>query len=343
MAVGPGLLGLMGGRALSAPPYRGPVSDHFNGKNFFNLHNRGPRGLRDVLRWQWTKQQGLWHAFRHHPAGEAPPERVDNGGLRTTFVNHASVLIQMDGLNILTDPIWSNRCSAVSWIGPHRARPPGIQFGDLPPIDVILLSHNHYDHLDVPTLRRLHKQHEPKIFAPLGNTAFLDEQKIGRGEDMDWWDSVDLNSDVRLTCVPAEHWSGRGTADRAATLWGGYMIEGPSGRMLFAGDTGYGPHFGEIRKKFGAPRLALLPIGAYLPRWFMKPVHMSPSDAVDAHEELGATMSMAIHFGTFKLADDAQDQPIEELARVVADSNGLKESFWSPEFGEGRDIPEAEA
>lgn len=327
------------GRNFSAPPYRGPQSDHFNGRTFSNLHHRTPRGFSDFLRWRFSREQGPWGPAVDGPVGERPPERVGRDEVRVTFVNHATVLVQAGGLNLLTDPIWSDRCSPLSWAGPRRFRPPGVRFTDLPPIDAVLLSHNHYDHMDIPTLRRLQTVHHPRIYTALGNSRYLEQQGISGSTDMDWWERRELDGETELFAVPAEHWSGRGTADRAMTLWCGFMLRGPAGSVLFAGDTGYAPHFKAIRERYGPSRLALLPIGAFLPRWFMGPVHMSPADAVLAHRDLEAGRSLAIHHGTFMLADDAQDQPVHDLAAALRDSEYTDEHFWVLEHGEGREVP----
>jgi L-ascorbate metabolism protein UlaG (beta-lactamase superfamily) len=337
----PPMSACMAGHMLSAPPYQGPTSPHFDGRTFVNLHHRVERGFSDFLRWRFTREQGPWGPRILQPPAPRPPARVGRGEVRVTFVNHATALVQMDGLNILTDPIWSERCSPISWAGPRRFRAPGIRFEDLPPIDVVVLSHNHYDHMDVPTLRRLQAAHQPKIFTPLGNARFLEGERISGATDLDWWGRAELDDRTEMFAVPAEHWSGRGTRDRGATLWCGYLFRGPSGSVLFAGDTGYGPHFRQIRERYGPSRLALLPIGAYLPRWFMEPVHMSPADAVMAHEDLRATSSVAIHHGTFMLADDAQDQPVEELSYALKQSKFSEHEFWALDHGEGRDVPPA--
>ncbi len=320
---------VVAGRMFSAPPYQGPVSDHFNGTTFFNPQRGGPRGIGDFLKWRATRDQGPWGPPVQEPVGPPPPQRVGRGELRVTFVNHATVLVQMDGLNLITDPIWSDRCSPLSWAGPRRYRTPGIRFDDLPPIDAVLISHNHYDHLDIPTLKRLKKAHAPRILTPLGNAAFLAQERIPGAVDMDWWDRGELADRMEFFCVPAQHWSGRGTADRAKTLWCGWVLRGPAGTVTFAGDTGYGPHICDIRRRFGPSRLALLPIGAYLPRWFMEPVHMSPADAVLAHQDLEAVHSLAIHHGTFMLADDAQNEPVEVLGHAIKQAS----------VSEGRDVP----
>jgi L-ascorbate metabolism protein UlaG (beta-lactamase superfamily) len=320
-------------RWFASPRYRGPVTDHFDGRHFHN-HQSGWQSEGSFLKWQATKEPGPWREWVEEPPGPPPPVRIDDGRLRVTFVNHATTLVQVDGVNVLTDPIWSERCSPVSWTGPKRHRPPGIRFEDLPPIDAVIVSHNHYDHLDIPTLRRLTKA---RIFAHLGNSALMARHGVRGARDLDWWESLPLTDRVRITSVPAQHFCARALSDRNATLWGGFVISGPSGNVYFAGDTGWGKHFGEIAERFGSIRLALLPIGAYLPRWFMKPAHISPAEAVDAHFALRAGTSMAMHFGTFQLGDDGEFQPVEDLQRAIAAKGSPR--FWVLGQGEGRDVP----
>jgi L-ascorbate metabolism protein UlaG (beta-lactamase superfamily) len=259
--------------------------------------------------------------------------------MRVTFINHATALIQMDGVNILTDPVYSDLVGPASLVGPSRVRPPGIRFEDLPPIDVVLISHDHYDHMDIPTLRRLDDERHPRFIAGLGTNRIMYDEGLPDSTDLDWWQSERITSDVRVTFVPSAHRSNRGLCDRDTTLWGGYVISGPSGNAYFAGDTGYGPHFRQIHERFGAIRLALLPIGAYIPRWYMKPIHMDPTDAVHAHQDLGATTSVGIHFGTFRLTDEAQEQPITDLAKALQKASIAGSHFWALGFGEGRDVP----
>jgi L-ascorbate metabolism protein UlaG (beta-lactamase superfamily) len=321
----------------SAPPYRGPVSDHFDGRRFKNLGAR-LHGTRDFFKWVTNRKQGPWRDWVDDPPGPPPPPRVGKGEMRVTFVNHATALVQMDGLNILTDPIWSERASPVSFAGPKRHRPPGIRFEDLPPIDVVIVSHNHYDHMDLATLKRLAAEHQPKFYVGLGNDLLLKEAKIPGGVAMDWWATASIGPDVQITCVPAQHFSRRGLFDADATLWAGFLVRGPSGSMYFAGDTGYGPHFAEIARRIGPVRLALLPIGAYRPRWFMSPVHLDPAEAVRAHADLGAGTSVGIHFGTFALADDGELEPVEDLEKVL-EKEKARPRFWVLGFGEGRDVP----
>jgi L-ascorbate metabolism protein UlaG (beta-lactamase superfamily) len=327
---------------FSAGSYHGPVSDHFDGRRFHNLDEVKRGGFLPFWRWQLDRLlhgAGRWPHWIDGPPGPRPPQRVAGAGLRVTFVNHSTALLQTGGLNVLTDPIWDERASPFSWAGPRRHRPPGLRFEDLPAIDVVLLSHNHYDHLNIPTLRRLARDHRPRFVTGLGNGSLLAAHGVGPVTELDWWQEVALADDMRLTCVPARHFSGRGLRDRGATLWCGFVLRGPAGPAYFAGDTGFGRHFEEIARRFGPPRLALLPIGAYLPLWFMAPVHLSPLEAVRAHEVLGARTSVAIHFGTFRIADDAEAQPVAELKAARLRSDEAARDFWVLGFGEGRDVP----
>lgn len=334
------IIGVTLAQNAAAQPVRGQSSDHFDGKRFRNLDEGGDHGFFDLLRWQTGRlfgKRGAWSSYKDYPAGEAPPARVDGDGLRVTFVGHATMLIQMGGVNILTDPVWSKRVSPFSFIGPKRVRPPGLRFEDLPPIHAVLVSHNHYDHLDIPTLKRLAETHQPRFFVGLGNNKLLKAKKIDNVTELDWWQSSDLPNGVRITSVPARHWSGRSLTDRNQTLWGGYVIESSAGTVYFAGDTGFGIHFERIAKRFPAIRLALLPIGAHLPRWFMQANHMSPEDAVRAHQVLRPKTSLGIHFGTFRLADEGERQPVEELRSALLKVSNS--DFDVLAFGEGRDIP----
>jgi L-ascorbate metabolism protein UlaG (beta-lactamase superfamily) len=327
---------------LADGSYRGPASDHFDGRRFHNPGTVRQGGLFPFLRWQLARLlggAGPWPRWIDVPPGPRPPERVAGTALRVTFVNHSTVLLQTGGLNVLTDPMWSERASPVPWAGPRRHRPPGLRFEDLPAIDIVLISHNHYDHLDVPTLRRLARERAPRFVTGLGNGSLLAAHGIGPVTETDWWQEAPAADGVRLTCVPARHSSGRGLRDRGATLWCGYVLKGPAGVVYFAGDTGFGPHFEEIARRCGAPRLALLPIGAYLPRWFMAPVHMNPGEALEAHRLLGARTSLALHFGTFRIADDADGQAVAELRAAQARAGEGTRNFWVLNPGEGRDVP----
>ncbi len=337
-----GPLHLLLGAALLGAAATFPVTDHFDGTRFHNeiADPRGEADLGDLLRWARHRQPGPWAKVEDAVPGPKPPTRVGPGALRVTFVGHATMLVQMDGVNLLTDPIWSERASPVGFAGPARVRPPGIRFEDLPPIDVVLVSHNHYDHLDLPTLKRLEARFHPRFVVPLGNAGILAGAGL-KATGLDWWQSVEVAPGVEVFGVPAKHFSNRMPWDRNRALWGGYVVRGPAGAAYFAGDTAFGPHFAEIRARFGRVRLAMLPIGAFRPEWFMGRVHLSPADAVRAHYVLEAKTSVAIHFGTFRLADDGQ---LEAPARIQAAVEAAREAggtlrFWTLGFGEGRDVP----
>jgi L-ascorbate metabolism protein UlaG (beta-lactamase superfamily) len=239
---------------------------------------------------------------------------VNGNELRVTFINHSTLLLQQGGANILTDPIWSERASPFSFIGPRRRRKPGVEWEDLPRIDIVLISHNHYDHLDLATLRRLAAQGHSQFVVPTGVARLLRSRNISPVHELDWGESLSpAGQPATIHCVPAMHFSARGVFDRNRTLWCGYLIQAEDRIIYFAGDTGFGDHFARIREQFGSPRLALLPIGAFEPRWFMSPVHMAPDEAVRAHQILAAQTSIAIHHGTFQLGDDAIDTPKQRL------------------------------
>lgn len=325
---------------FAGPKYRGEPSDHFDGSRFFNPGERPRPGFKGFLRWQFQSKRGPWRRFTDTPCGPAPPPRVEGCGLRVTFINHSTTLIQTAGINILTDPVWSKRVGPVSWAGAVRRRAPGLRMEDLPPIDVVLLSHNHYDHFDLPTLRRLVAAHSPRFVTPLGVKALVESRRLGRAIELDWWSEAPLPGGLRVTCVPARHFSMRGLRDHDNTLWCGYVLDGPAGRVYFAGDTASGSHFAEIARRFAPLRLALLPIGAYRPEWFMSAAHVSPRQSLEAALELKAETSVAIHFGTFALADDGEFEPAAELQRCLDSLPPPAPRFWVLEFGEGRDVPE---
>jgi L-ascorbate metabolism protein UlaG (beta-lactamase superfamily) len=299
-----------------------PYPNHFDGKRFFNPGAAGGRGLFDVLRWKLTSRAEPSPNFVADVSQSKPALRVDVNEWRVTLINHSTVLLQQSGVNILTDPIWSDRASPFTWAGPRRRRQPGVAWQDLPPIDIVLASHNHYDHLDLPTLERLAQRAQPQFIVPKGVSRLLRSRGIGPLHELDWGESASL-AQTTVHCVPALHFSGRSLSDRDRTLWCGYMIEASNRMVYFAGDTGFGWHFAAIRERFGPPRLALLPIGAYEPRWFMQSIHMSPPDAVRAHEILEARTSIAIHHGTFQLADDGIDTPKRELRAAGAGDSFL--------------------
>ena len=285
---------------------------HFDGKHFYNPDAPQAPSYLDALRWKLTNRRRPSPGFISDVEPSIPPVRVEGDGLRITLVNHSTVLLQQRDFNILTDPIWSYRASPFSWIGPHRRRMPGVNLQDLPRLDVVLLSHNHYDHMDFPTLRRLAARGDFALIVPARASSPLRSQNLGMVHELDWGESFSFPS-FTVHAVPALHFSSRGIFDRNLSLWCGYMIETRKRLVYFAGDTAFGNHFAQIREKFGSPQFALLPIGACEPRWFMSRVHMSPGDAIRAHQILGAGTSIAIHHGTFQLADEALDAPKQQL------------------------------
>lgn len=311
------LLVLAIGYLLSAPPYTGPVSHNFNGKVFVNQNGAKAKGFRQALKWSMQRELGLWtDETRQEPPASPKPQSAVADSLVITYINHASFLIQADSINILTDPIYSDRASPFSFAGPRRMRWPGVRFQDLPAIDVVLISHNHYDHLDLPTIRRLHTQHQPQFIVPLGVGRFLQKKGIENVTEIDWWQMQQI-SGIDITGVPAQHFSARGLFDQNKTLWAGYVIHTRKGNVYFAGDTGYGDFFSEIGERFSID-VALLPIGAYKPGWMMSDIHLNPEEAVKAHKALKAKSSVAMHFGVFPMADDGQEEPIEELNKTLA-------------------------
>jgi L-ascorbate metabolism protein UlaG (beta-lactamase superfamily) len=305
----------------------------------------------DVIKWSFTGDPGEWRDLTKDSSasyGPPPPAVVDDGEAVVTFVNHSTFLIQTRELNILTDPIWSDRASPFQWIGPKRMRPPGIRFEDLPEIHVVLISHNHYDHLDLATVKRLDERYRPLFVTPLGVAQFLHQHGITHTLELDWWQEKKLNEEVTVAGVPAQHFSGRGLTDRDKTLWCGYVLETPGGSIYFAGDTGYDGFFKKIGQRYAPIDLALIPIGAFRPRWFMSPIHVSPEEAVLIHKDVQAVTSVGIHFGTFPMADDGMDEPAQELIRArekygVPDSNFVVMQEGSSEVFNlnktGREVP----
>ncbi|MGA7964850.1 MAG: MBL fold metallo-hydrolase [Gammaproteobacteria bacterium] len=310
------------------PYYSGQPSDHFDGLRFFNPdHLATDRSFRELLRWKLKGRAAAWP--RSVPVEPAVPDAAV-AGLRATVVGHASVLIQSGGLNVLTDPVWSKRASPLPFGGPRRVWAPGVAFEDLPPIDAVLLSHNHYDHMDMATLRRLHAEHRPLIVTPLGNDAILKraipDVRVVAG---DWWERVDIGKGGEVTIVPAYHWSARTGRDRRMALWSGFMLTTSGGSAHFTGDTGYGDGriFREVRRRIGRPDLALIPIGAYAPRWFMSAQHTDPNEAVQILEDIEAARAIGIHWGVFQLTDERRDEPPELLLEALA-RRGIAENLF---------------
>jgi L-ascorbate metabolism protein UlaG (beta-lactamase superfamily) len=328
------------------------ISDHFDGSVFFNpgfpqpsTTSPGNTSNRGIFwyawRWLFNNDRPEWPEIKSFSTGPPPTPRVPMGALRITTVGHSTFLIQMDEFNILTDPIWSNRCSPVSWAGPKRRQQPGIRFEDLPPVDVVLISHNHYDHLDLRTLKRLADQGTPQAVVPLGNFDKVREAGILTVDELDWWQSVTLSPNMKITFVPAQHFSARTPWDRDKTLWGGFVVSGPSGNIFYSGDTGYGPQFQEIARRFSPIRVAILPLSPFRPQQSkasMPPhfsvVHMGPWEAVRAHIDLNAGLSLAAHFQVFQLGWDGFDDAVNELASALKERGLNPDAFIAPTPGQ---------
>jgi L-ascorbate metabolism protein UlaG (beta-lactamase superfamily) len=311
--------------------YSGPLSDHFDGLTFFDPDGSPPKTLMQVLRWQLGRRdRAVWPEWAPSPHADAPPARVEGSKVRFSFVGHASWLIQTAGLNILVDPVWSERVSPFSFAGPKRRNDPGVAFEALPKIDVVLVSHGHYDHLDTATLSRLAATFGPRVITPLGNDVTMKEADSSiRAEAYDWKDRVELGNGLTATLVPTRHWTARGLFDRNKALWASFVLETPAGKLYIVCDSGYGDgtHFRRVADAHGPLRLAILPIGAYEPRWFMRDQHMDPSDAVKALADCGARQALAHHHGTFQLTDEAIDAPAIALARALDEARVPREKF----------------
>jgi L-ascorbate metabolism protein UlaG (beta-lactamase superfamily) len=299
--------------------YQGPITDHFDGTHFF--HPGLPvsdKSLLDVLKWKILGKRVPWPKQVPAKVGVRPAERV--AGLQITHIGHASYLVQTGNQNILVDPVWADRASPLNWAGPRRHNPPAVTIEDLPSIDAVLVTHNHYDHLDISTLGRLWESHRPRVISPLGNDAVIRAAVPGVNMNTgDWWQAFELTEAVRLTIVPSYHWSSRRLGDNRMALWGGFILETMSGVVYCAGDTAYrdGAIFLEIGKRFGPPIVAILPIGAYAPRWFMQTQHADPQEAIRIARDCGAKNVLGVHWGTFALTDEPFNEPADQFCADV--------------------------
>ena len=322
-------------KSTTAPP------SHHTSTGFRNLYDHPERGFGDFLRWRL--------GLGPHESPVFPPDRIPSGQstrsepemprihhpdpdeIQITWVGHSTFLIQMDGVNILTDPIFNDRSSPFSFGGARRLMPPGLAFEQLPPIHAVLISHNHYDHLDRPTIERL--RDKPIYLLPLGLGQWFKKRKIENLIELDWWETTSALG-LKFFSVPIQHFSNRSLFDRNKTLWSGWIVEGKIGRIFLAGDTGYSPVFKQIGERFGPIRVSLIPIGAYMPRWFMKPVHVNPPEAIRIHQDTNSQQSIASHWGTFKLSDEPVEEPPLYLEEALKEAGLDKKEFLIMKFGE---------
>ncbi|MBX3335120.1 MAG: MBL fold metallo-hydrolase [Nitrospira sp.] len=318
---------------------RSKESEHgnFDGERFHNRALFRGHGFLDFLKWKLLFGGARWPAWIESEPQRVPEQRVTGDRLSVTFMNHSTVLIQYQGVNILTDPIWNHRASPLTMLGPKRVRRPGVRLEDLPPIDLVLITHNHYDHLDLETLRSLARRCSPIVLTGHGNTPMLQEAGLEAIQELEWWQTF-RHQDLDVVFTPTQHFSGRGLFDRQKSLWGGFVMASSAGHVYFSGDTGVGPHHAQLRERFKNFRVAFLPIGAYEPRWFMKSAHMNPTEAVEAHQLLNAKVSIGIDFGTFaNLTDEGIEQPLKDLSEALTSAGVDPGRFITLGFGETRD------
>jgi L-ascorbate metabolism protein UlaG (beta-lactamase superfamily) len=321
--------------------WRAHTSDHFDTgrQQFFNPWKNTDKRFSDLVWWWVTSRRRPWPRAIANRSYAPPPAGVDQGACALTSIGHAGMLVRLGGLTLLTDPQFSTHAGAFGRLGPRRVRDPGVARTRLPPVDVVFVSHSHYDHLDIASLRWLDRHRSPLFVTCLGLKRPLERRGLRRVVELDWWESF-AAGETLLTITPAQHWSNRTMFDLRRSLWGGCYLRHPSGDgVYFAGDTAYAPFFAEIRDRLGPPAVALLPIGAYEPRWFMQDHHMNPDEAVRAHRDLAARTSVAIHHGFFRLTDEAFDDPVSELVRARHDHGVAADAFRVLDVGESMVLP----
>jgi N-acyl-phosphatidylethanolamine-hydrolysing phospholipase D len=332
----------------------GPSKPHHTPRGFTNTDgSQIDKSLGELLRWRReAARQGLPRPPQTPTPVVAPdlPWLRENAGGRlapaATWIGHATMLMQAAGLNVLTDPVFSQRASPVQFAGPLRAQPPGVALDELPPIDVVVLSHNHYDHLDRASVMRLNERSggATLFLVPLGLKGWMARQGIANAVELDWWD-CHTHRGVEFFFTPVQHWSARALGDRNRTLWGGWSVFAPDFHWYFSGDTGYSRDFADTRERFASRQrdggfdLALIAVGACEPRWFMKDQHVNPAEAVQVHKDLGARRSVGVHWGTFNLTDESLDQPPKDLAQARAEQGLAEDEFFLLQIGETRRLP----
>ncbi|MBR5522863.1 MAG: MBL fold metallo-hydrolase [Akkermansia sp.] len=338
-AAGKGVDWLLPRTLCRAGEWQGPITDHFDGTYFYNPEPQLPMGTREALRWLTDrKSKGYYPKVERNNHTPKLAPQVTGRNWEITMVNHSTMLIRVHGLNILTDPVWSDYTSPVQGFGPCRTRPVGIAWDELPHIDVCLISHDHYDHFDVNTLQKLEQRDHPHFVVPLGLKSLL-EYHCGTGlrvSEMDWWQHI-THQGLSIHVVPARHWSKRyrTTESSNRSLWCGFYLKAPAGgpSIYFAGDTARTTWFATIGKRLGAPDVAILPIGAYRPEW-IRNNHTNPADAVDALLALNAPLAIACHFGTWQLANEGYEETLQDLAAALQRANISPTRFPAPENGQ---------
>lgn len=310
-------------------------SDHFDGRRFLNPSGADGPPLYMVPRLLMSPRSP-WPEQVSVPLRRPPS--LDGAAAAIAWIGHATFLIRTSAANLLIDPVYAERASPIAFAGPRRVRRPAIAFGDLPPIDVVLLSHCHYDHCDLETIRALAARFDPLVITPIGNRDLVEAAGARRVEELDWWERA-TTAPLGVTLTPAQHFSARTPLDRNLRLWGGFVIEAAGQRIFFAADSGYAGHFAEIPRRVGPIDAALLPIGAYEPRWFMKNLHMNPAEAVQAHLDLGARVSVAMHHGTFQLTPEGIDDPVRALEHARRARGVSPETFRVIDAGESVRLP----
>ena len=289
----------------------------------------------DLFKWQRTRQRGAPKSFKVKP-NDGRWLRDNKTESSATWVGHSTLLVQFAGTNILTDPHFFPRASPVSFAGPRRLTPPGLRLKELPHIHIVVISHNHYDHLDERSIEALYqrqKDNPPLFFVPLRQKQWFDDRGIDSVTELDWGAHANFEQ-WKIYAVPVQHWTARGLFDRNKVLWAGWVVEHPQFRFFFAGDTGYSKDFKDLGKRFGSFDLAAIPIGAFEPRWFMKLAHINPEEAVQIHQDIKAKRSIAIHWGTFQLADEDMDLPPKRLEQALVSAQLAKDSFVALQHGE---------
>ena len=335
---------------MSSNPYFDAQRAHHRPDGFVNTDGTTvDKPVSDLLRWYYERaRDGLPQPPSTHVQGYAFPVlrpdlallKANRDQVTATWIGHATVLLQIAGLNVLTDPQFSDRAFPVQWAGPKRRVALPARLDELPRIDLVLVSHNHYDHLDEATVMALERQPGggPLFVVPLGLERWMKARGVARVERFDWWESRQLLG-VRIDMVPVQHWSARTLADRNETLWGGWVVSAPGFRFFFAGDTGYSKDFADIGARFDGFDLAAIPVGAYEPRWFMKTQHVDPAEAVAIHRDLRALRSIGIHWGTFELTDEPLDAPIGVLPAARRAAGVADEDFVLMKHGETKIYP----